>query len=64
MFCPNAVTWGDVGTWVAAIGTVTAVFVALGVFIYDYFRRRKEDRRKQAELITGWIRHSPQRRRK
>jgi hypothetical protein len=29
MFCPQAVQWGDVATWVAAIATFAAVVVAL-----------------------------------
>lgn len=57
MFCPNAVVWGDVATWVSGVGTAAAVAVAVWVFAHGEAIRRHADRRKQAELITGWIRY-------
>jgi hypothetical protein len=49
------VALGDVATWVSAIGTVLAVVVALWFSGRDGRRRRKEERRYQAERITAWI---------
>lgn len=55
MFCPNALVWGDVATWLGAVGTVCAFFVALAVWIHSNHVRRRAEHRQQAELITGWI---------
>ena len=44
----------DAASWVAAVGTITAVVVALGLAIADGRRRSREERRRQAERITAW----------
>lgn len=46
--------WGDVSSWFAALGTISAVVVALW-FAKEGSRRSKEERRRQAELITAWV---------
>lgn len=58
MFCPDSIVWGNVGTWVGAIGTFLAVAIALWVALSESIRRRKQERRKQAEQIAGWVRFS------
>ncbi len=52
--------WGDYPTWVAGIGTVGAVVVALVLAGRDGRRRDREARRSQAELQTAWMRFPPQ----
>jgi len=51
----SAVQWGTVSTWVAAIGTVTAVSLAL----WETRKERKEwlrrELRQQAERISAWF---------
>jgi hypothetical protein len=47
--------WGDVPTWLAAIGTIGAVIVALCLARSDGIRREKLQRRHQAELVTAWL---------
>ncbi len=46
---------GTVPAWVGAIGTVSAVSVALGQIAHDRRLRRRKEHRKQAELIAAWI---------
>lgn len=55
MFCPNAVVWGDVATWFAGIFTMLAVAVAVVVYVAGERSRRKNERRSQAELVSGWV---------
>jgi hypothetical protein len=31
IFCPDAIIWGDVGTWVAGLGTLITAIVAVGL---------------------------------
>lgn len=45
---------GDLPTWLAAIGTVAAVSVALWQVRADQFRRRQQEHRAQAGLIAVW----------
>jgi hypothetical protein len=45
----------DAPSWFAAAGTVAAVVVALWVALREGRRRRLEERRFQAELITAWV---------
>lgn len=45
----------DAPSWLAAVGTIGAVFVALGLAIADGRRRSRAERRHQAELITAWV---------
>ena len=45
----------DAPSWLAAVGTIGAVIVALGLAIADGRRRSWEERRRQAELITAWV---------
>jgi hypothetical protein len=47
--------WGDYPTWLAAIGTILAVVVALGLASRESRDRRRADERRQAELITAWL---------
>jgi hypothetical protein len=49
------IQFGDLATWITALGTVGAVIVALWLAGRDGRRRAVEERRHQAELITGWI---------
>lgn len=42
LFCPNAVAWGDVGTWVAGLGTVGTVIAALWLARREGRQRDKE----------------------
>jgi hypothetical protein len=49
------VATNDAASWLAAVGTLAAVVVALGLAIADGRRRSREDRRHQAELITAWV---------
>jgi hypothetical protein len=53
--------WGDVATWVAAVGTVGTLGAALGQIEIERRRRarqeqedRRERHRSQARLIAGW----------
>jgi hypothetical protein len=47
---------GDIPTWIAGIGTVAAVIVALWLAIRDSRRRDAERRRAQAEKVGAWFR--------
>lgn len=42
LFCPNAVAWGDVATWVAGTATVATVVVAMWLARREGRRRDKE----------------------
>lgn len=52
--------WGDYPTWLAAIGTVGAVIVALFLAGADARRRAREQHARQAELVTAWLGPVPQ----
>jgi hypothetical protein len=68
MQCLQNIDWGDVPTWIGAIGTVLAVLAAIyaGVQakrVYLIERRRdhqaEDDRRRtQAVAISGWVTES------
>ena len=47
--------WGDVPTWLAAVGTCGAVIVSLYLARQDGLRREQRERRRQAELVTAWL---------
>lgn len=47
--------WGSVPDWVAGVGTVLAFAIAMVVFAYEVWERRRSDRRRQAERITAWL---------
>jgi hypothetical protein len=47
--------WGDFPTWLAAIGTIGAVLVALGLALAEGRRREQANRRRQAESVTAWL---------
>ncbi len=49
-----AIDWGDVPTWGATIGTVSAVAVALWQIRAQRSEQRKRDHRAQAELLSVW----------
>lgn len=51
----NWVQWGDAPSWFAAVGTIGAVLVALGLARREGRRHTQEVRRRQAELITAWV---------
>jgi hypothetical protein len=51
----SADRWGDYPTWLAAIGTLAAVIVALYLAGQDSRRRSRQQRAHQAELITAWL---------
>jgi hypothetical protein len=46
-----ASAWGDVATWIGAVGTVAAAWVAVVL----YLQARREHRRAQARQISGWV---------
>jgi hypothetical protein len=50
-------TWGDVPSWLSALGTIGAVIVALGLASRSDRRREQDHVRRQAELVTAWIYH-------
>jgi hypothetical protein len=45
----------DAASWLAAVGTIGAVFAVLWLARIDARRRSREERRRQAELITAWV---------
>ena len=49
------VQWGDAPTWLAAVGTIGAVAVAIKLALGDSRRRVRTEQRRQAELITAWV---------
>lgn len=68
MQCLRNIDWGDVPTWIGAIGTVLAVLAAIyaglqakRVYLIERERdhRADEDRRRtQAVAISGWVTES------
>lgn len=62
MFCPSAVVWGDVATWVAGIATAGTLF--FGMFQWARLRAQSlkdqremfaEQRRAQARRVYAWL---------
>lgn len=51
----NAGFWGDAPTWIAAIGTVAAVSLALWEAGSERRRRVRQERRAQAENVSAWF---------
>jgi hypothetical protein len=51
----GAIQWGDVATWVASVGTVAAVSVALWEVLRQRRIENRRDRRAHAESISAWI---------
>ena len=53
----SAISFGDVPTWVAAIGTTGAFIVAL-ILLFQSLAQRKQDsldrRKEQAKLVSAW----------
>lgn len=49
LFCPQAVEWGDVATWFAAVATFLAVCVALGAAFWAEY---KECARRKIEVVS------------
>ncbi len=47
--------WGDVPSWVAAIGTVGALIVALYLGVRELIRARVDRERADASQVTGWL---------
>jgi hypothetical protein len=55
MFCPNAIAWGDVATWVAGLASFLAVVVALWIARYsarDAKRRESEAKHNAAKAMS------------
>jgi hypothetical protein len=58
MFCPNAVEWDGVGTWVASIGTVSTLFFAVYQWSKAVAEKRlanEDARRAQARRVCTWL---------
>ncbi len=51
----SAVQWGTVSTWVASVGTVTAVSLALWEARGERKERLRRELRQQAERISAWF---------
>ena len=51
----SAVQWGTVSTWVAGIGTVAAVSLALWEARGERKERLRRELRQQAERISAWF---------
>jgi hypothetical protein len=51
----SAVQWGTVSTWVAAVGTVAAVSLALWAARGERKERLRRELRQQAERISAWF---------
>lgn len=47
-------TESDITDWLTAIGTAGALVATVTLFWVDRFQRRKQDRRAQAVLVSGW----------
>lgn len=68
VWCPDAVAWGDVATWLASIGTIAAVIVALRTSrdsLRAVQKLREEDqallaaeRKEEAEALAVVIHHA------
>jgi len=63
MFCPLAVDWGNAADWVAGIGSLTAVFAAVGIAAWQVresrsqrTEQRNEEHVRKAQLVTEIIR--------
>jgi hypothetical protein len=51
----SAIRWGDLPTWVGAIGAILAFGIALVIYGQSIRDRRKE----QARLVSGWVPAAP-----
>ena len=51
----SAVQWGTVSTWVASVGTVAAVSLALWEARGERKKRLRRELRQQAERISAWF---------
>jgi hypothetical protein len=51
----SAVQWGTVATWVAGVGTVSAVSLALWEARRERRERLRRELRQQAETISAWF---------
>ncbi len=51
----SVVQWGTVSTWVASVGTVAAVSLALWEARGDRKERLRRELRQQAERISAWF---------
>lgn len=50
-----ATAWGDIPTWVGAVGTVAAAWIALVI----YGQSQRERKRSQARSVSGWVPGGP-----
>jgi hypothetical protein len=51
MFCPDSVAWGDVGTWVAGIGTLITAGAALWIALRNEWKQDERRARDRKEAI-------------
>ena len=65
MFCPSAIDWGNAADWVAGIGSLAAVFVAVGIAAWQFrdarrqrLENRDEEHGRKAHLAAEIIRIS------
>lgn len=63
MFCPLAIDWGNAADWVAGIGSLAAVFVAVGIAAWQFrdarrqrLENRNEEHGRKAHLAAEIIR--------
>jgi hypothetical protein len=50
-----AADWGDVPTWLGAVGTVAAAWIALVI----YAQSQRDRKRSQARSVSGWVPGGP-----
>lgn len=62
MFCPSALVWGDVATWLAGIGTVATLIFAVVQWrilrkqsLAELSAQTKEQRVAQARRVSAWF---------
>lgn len=51
----HGVEWGDVATWVTAVGTTGALTLALSLALLQRRQARVSDERHQAALVSAWL---------
>lgn len=51
----SSIHFGDVPTWIAAIGTVGTLFWAIALFASDRRTKRRDQLEKQASDVAAWV---------
>jgi hypothetical protein len=51
----HRINWGDLPTWLAAIGTVGALWLATWQYVRNSRRRHQQLIRNQADNVTAWV---------